>query len=56
MDENGIMSLIALIISIGGTILAIINHKKIKSKCGDKVIEASIDITNTTPPINNNEK
>jgi hypothetical protein len=51
MDENNIMGLIALIVSIGGIVLGIINHKRIRSKCGDKVIEASIDIENTSPEL-----
>jgi len=51
MDENNIMSLIALIVSVGGIVLGIINHKRIRSKCGDKVIEASIDIENTSPEL-----
>lgn len=51
MDENNIMSLVALIVSIGGMILGIINHKRIRSKCGDKEIVASIDIENTSPEL-----
>ena len=57
MDQNTIISIVALIVSIGGGIIGVINHKRIRSKCGDKIIEASIDITNTTPEIkkeNNN--
>lgn len=51
MDENNIMSIIALIVSIGGIVLGIINHKKIRSKCGEHIIEASIDIDNTSPEL-----
>ena len=51
MDENNIMGIVALIVSIGGVVLGIINHKRIRSKCGDKVIEASIDIENTSPEL-----
>lgn len=51
MDENNIMGLVAIIISVGGVLLGIINHKRIRSKCGDKVIDASIDIENTTPQL-----
>jgi len=57
MDQNTIISIVALIVSIGGGIIGVINHKRIRSKCGDKIIEASIDITNTSPEIkkeNNN--
>jgi len=51
MDENSILSIIALIVSIGGMVIGIINHKRIRSKCGEKVIEASIDIENTSPEL-----
>lgn len=51
MDENNIMGLVALIVSIGGVVLGIINHKRIRSKCGDKEIVASIDIENTSPEL-----
>lgn len=51
MEENNIMSIIAVVVSIGGLVIGIINHKKIRSKCGDKVIEASIDIDNTSPEL-----
>jgi hypothetical protein len=51
MDENNIMGLVALIVSIGGIVLGIINHKRIRSKCGDKEIVASIDIENTSPEL-----
>jgi hypothetical protein len=55
MDQNSILSIIALVVSVGGTIIAAINHKKFRSKCGDKVLEASIDITNTTPEVKKDE-
>ena len=51
MDENNILGIVALVVSIGGIVLGIINHKRIRSKCGEKVIEASIDIENTTPEL-----
>ena len=40
---------ISLGVSILSIILGIINHKKIKSKCNGNTIEASLDITTTTP-------
>jgi hypothetical protein len=57
MDQNSIMSLVAIIVSVIGGIIGLINHKRIRSKCGDKVLEASIDISNTSPEVkkeNNN--
>ena len=50
MENSSIMGMVALIVSIGGAIIGIINHKRIRSKCCDRKIEASIDIDNTTPP------
>lgn len=55
MDETNIMSIIAIVVSIGGAIIGVFNHKKIRSKCGDKVLEASIDITNTSPEVKKEE-
>lgn len=43
------MGIIALIVSVGGTIIGIINHKRIRSNCCGKDVTASIDIENTTP-------
>ena len=51
MDQGEILGLVALIISVGGTILGIINHKKIRSKCCGKEISASLDIEPSTPPV-----
>jgi hypothetical protein len=51
MDQNGILSIIALVVSIGGSILALVNHKRIRSSCCGKTLEASLDVENTTPPI-----
>ena len=50
MDSNGILSIVAIIISIGGSIIAIINHKRIRSNCCGKEIIASVDVESTTPP------
>jgi predicted negative regulator of RcsB-dependent stress response len=55
MDQNNIMSLVALIVAVVGGIIGVINHKKIRSKCNDKVLEASIDITNTSPEVKKDE-
>jgi len=40
----------SIVISIGGSILAIINHKRIRSNCCGKEVVASLDVENTTPP------
>jgi hypothetical protein len=47
MDQ--IILYISLGVSLLSMIIGIINHKKIKSRCNNQTIEASLDITNTTP-------
>jgi len=51
MDSNGILSIVAVIISVAGSVFTIINHKRIRSKCcGSKeIVLASLDIENTSP-------
>lgn len=51
MDESNITAYIALAISVVTSLLALVNHKRIRSKCCDKEISASLDIETTTPPI-----
>jgi hypothetical protein len=50
-NTNTILSVLALSLSIGGTIIGVINHKRIKSQCcGSKeIVLSSLDIENTTP-------
>ena len=51
MDQNtsSVLGIVALIISIGTTIIGIINHKKIKSRCCSRKIEIEFDIESTRP-------
>lgn len=49
MDSNGILSVIAIVISIAGTIIAAVNHTRIRSACCGKQLEVSLDIEKTTP-------
>jgi hypothetical protein len=48
--DNQILSIVSIVISVLGTFIALINHKRIKSKCCGRELDASIDINNTTPP------
>jgi hypothetical protein len=50
MDQVSILSIVAIVISVGGTVLSVINHKRIKSNCFGKKLEVSLDVENTTPP------
>jgi hypothetical protein len=49
MDSNqsGVVGIVALVISVLGSLIAIINHKRIRSKCCERKIEVSIDIEST---------
>ena len=44
------LSIGALIVSLGGSIIAVINHKRIRSNCCGTKAEVSLDIETTTPP------
>jgi hypothetical protein len=50
MDTNtsSILSIISIIVSIFGSFIAIINHKRIRSSCCGKEVSASLDIENTS--------
>lgn len=51
MDSNtsSVLGIVALVISIGTTIVGIINHKRIKSRCCSRKIEIEFDIETTRP-------
>jgi hypothetical protein len=48
MDNNTILGAVAIALSVTGTVVAVINHTKIKSKCCGKKLEMSLDISKTT--------
>jgi hypothetical protein len=50
MDQNGIIGLVALGISIVGSVLGVINHRRLRSHCCGQDLVASIDLESTTPP------
>jgi hypothetical protein len=49
MEDTTIISIVSLTISVVGSIIAIVNHKRIRSACCGKIFTASLDIENTTP-------
>lgn len=49
MDNTSILSVLAIVISVGTTVVGIINHKKIRSKCCGRELSASVDIDPSTP-------
>jgi len=50
MDTTNILGLSGFAISMAGVIYTAINHKRIRSNCCGKHLEASLDVENTTPP------
>jgi hypothetical protein len=48
--DSQTLSYIAIVVSIGSTVLGIINHKRCRSNCLGRKAELSLDIDNTTPP------
>jgi hypothetical protein len=51
--DNNILSIIALVISFIGTVCAVINHKRLRSKClTDREMVVSVDIEDTTNTTN----
>jgi hypothetical protein len=49
MDQQSILSIVAIVLSVGGTALAVINHTRVKSMCCGKKIEVSLDVDRTQP-------
>lgn len=50
MDSTGILSIVAIITSVGGAVLALVNHTRVRSMCCGQKIEVSLDVEKTTPP------
>lgn len=50
MDSTGILSIVAIITSVGGAVLALVNHTRVRSMCCGKKLEVSLDVEKTTPP------
>jgi hypothetical protein len=50
MNDSGILSIVAVIVSVGTTVIGIINHKRIRSSCCGRKVEVSVDVEETTPP------
>jgi hypothetical protein len=46
-NTNTLLGILALVISVGTTIIGIINHKRIRSKCCSKKVEIQFDIDST---------
>ena len=46
---NNVLGIVAIIISVGTTILGVINHKRLRSKCCNRKIEIEFEVDNTRP-------
>jgi len=47
--NTGIIAIVGLIVSVGSSVLAVVNHRRIRSNCCGLPLVASVDIENTTP-------
>lgn len=52
MDQNttAILAIIGIVISVGSSVLAAINHQRVRSNCCGQKLEVSLDVERTTPP------
>jgi hypothetical protein len=48
-DSTAILSVVGIVISVGGALFTVINHKRCRSNCFGKKLELSIDIDQTQP-------
>lgn len=51
MDSNAtaVVAIVGLVVSVGGSVLAIVNHTRIRSVCCGKKLEVSLDVDKTSP-------
>jgi hypothetical protein len=49
MDTTNILGLVGFAVSIVGVVYTAVNHKRIRSRCCGHLVEASLDVENTTP-------
>lgn len=48
-DTTSVLAVIGVAVSVGGAILSIINHTRVKSMCCGKKLEISFDVDKTQP-------
>lgn len=49
-DVTAILAIISVVVSVGGSILAVFNHTRVRSVCCGKKLDISLDVERTTPP------
>jgi len=50
MDSTQLLSIVSVVLSVGGTFLALVNHHRIRSSCCGRNDVMSLDVESTTPP------
>jgi len=52
MDSNvaAALAISSVVLSVGGSVLAVVNHTRCRSMCCGKKVDMSLDIEKTTPP------
>ena len=48
-ETTSILAVIGVVISVGGSILSVINHTRVRSMCCGQKLEVSLDVEKTTP-------
>lgn len=48
--QNSIVAIVGLVVSVAGSFLAVVNHRRIRSNCCGAPLVLSIDVESTTPP------
>ena len=48
-DATAILAIIGVVVSVGSSILAVVNHQRCRSNCFGNKLEVSLDIEKTTP-------
>jgi hypothetical protein len=48
--DSGIIAIVGLVISVGSSVLAIVNHRRLRSNCCGLPLIVSVDVETTTPP------
>lgn len=51
MDTQVVLTYLAISLSVGSAVVAVVNHKRIRSNCCGRKTEISLDIGNTTPEL-----
>jgi hypothetical protein len=48
-DVTAALAIIGVVVSVGGSLLAVINHTRVRSVCCGNKLEVSLDVEKTSP-------